>query len=297
MRTTLDAARSIKRHIALGLGNEWEVRLNSEEGAYKRPFCRIDLPGATNFAQSGAQYTDINLTAALVLYPAESTTATEALFKAMEVEDRLYEITQKGLGYLSPVGTVTATKQTTGSLVGDFRYVVCAKNRYGKTTASPSVAVTSVNGRVKLTWTTYPEATSYQVFRGTPSTAVGREEFLFETDDEQTLDGLIYDDGSVSPTPDTRPPYTNTAKVSGPMRIPLYDYSAVSASQGASDVARNRNDYLRITEPPAVSRLSDDQDDLMWVVAATIRMSWRRSSGVVSDLPLIRSINTSEDVA
>ena len=296
MRTTLDAARSIKRYFALGLGDDWEVRLNVEEGAYRRPFCRIDLPGTTTLTPA-ALMTDVEMTAAMVLYPEESTTASEALFKAMEVEEQVFQITNLGVAKLPPVGTVSAIKQATGTLSGDYRYVVCAKNRYGKTTASAPVEVTGVNGRVKLTWDTYPEATSYQVFRGTPSTTAGRELFLLETDDEQTLDGVVFDDGSVDPTPNTRPPYTNSARLGGPMRIPLYDYDGVTANRGASDTGRKRGDYLRIIEPPSISRLSDDQDDLMWVVAANIRLSWRRPYAVPSDSPIVRSIITSEDVA
>lgn len=297
MRTTLDAARSIKRYIALGLGEEWEVRLNVEEGAYKRPFCRVDLVGSTTFAQSGTQYADLDLTAALILYPSESSTANEALFKAMAAEEKLFQITNFGEAYLPAPANLEATKQQTGSLEGDFRYRVCAKNRYGKTLASAPLIVSGVNGRVKLKWVGYPEATSYQVFRADPSVQDGREPFLMETDDEQTIDCTIYDDGSIEPTPGTRPQRINTAKISAPMRIPLYDYYGLDANTGASDLRRQRNDYLRIVEPPSVSRMVDEHDDLMWAVAANIRMSWRRSTAVTSDLPIIRSINTSEDVA
>lgn len=297
MRGTLDAARSLKRYMALGLGDEWEVRLNSEEGAFKRPFCRIDLVGGTSLAPAGEATTDVQMAAAMVLYPQESSTATQALFRAMDVEETLYVIFNRGATTLSAPGTITATKQATGSLEGDYRYVVCAKNRYGKTTASQPVTVEGVSGRVKLSWRTFPEATSYQVFRGTPQTAAGKERFLLETDDEQTEDGIVFDDGSATPVPNTRPPYANTARLGAPMRVPLYDYDGVSISRGASDRLRPRGDFMRITEPPSVSRLSDDKDDLMWVVTANIRLSWRRSNVVTSALPIIRSVNISEDVA
>lgn len=297
MRGTVDAARSLKRYMALGLGDEWEVRLNSEEGAFKRPFCRIDLPGSTSLALAGQSTTDVEMAAAMVLYPKESTTASQALFRAMDVEETLYVIFNQGVATLPPVGTVTATKQATGTLTGDYRYVVCAKNRYGKTTASAPVDVTGVSGRVKLTWSVYPEATSYQVFRATPDVPAGKERFLLETDDEQTEDGIVYDDGSLTPVPNTRPPYVNTARLGAPLRVPLYDYDGVSVNSGASDLLRPRGDFMRITEPPSLSRLSDDKDDLMWVVAANIRLSWRRSNVVTSALPIIRSVNISEDVA
>lgn len=297
MRTSLDAARSLKRYVALGLGDEWEVRLNVEEGAFKRPFCRIDLVGSSTFAQSGSYYADIDLTAALILYPSESSTANEALFKAMNAEELLFQITNHGEAYLPAPSNFGAVKQATGSLTGNYRYVICAKTRYGKTTASAPQSVTGVNGRVKLTWTGFPEAVSYQIFRGDSSLAAGREQFLFETDDEQTEDCTIYDDGSVAPTANTRPPYVNTARIAAPMRIPLYDYAGLPDNVATNDVRRQRNDYLRIVEPPSVSRMVDEHDDLMWAVAANIRMSWRRSTAVTSDLPIIRSVNTSEDVA
>ena len=294
MRTTIDASRSVKRYISLGLGQEWEVRLNAEEGAYRRPFCRIDLVGSTSFAQAGAFTTDLDLTAALILYPTETSSATEALMSAMAVEERIFEITNLGLAFLPAPQGLTAVKSSGGTLSGNYRYVVCAINRFGKTLASQAASVSGVSGKVTLAWTAIPEATAYQVFRG----VAGSERYLAATTVTNGVPAASYiDTGAVTPNPLTILPTTNTAKISHPMRVPLYDYDGVGINAPALEADRERGDYLRITEPPSVSRMVDEHDDLMWAVAANIRLSWRRSSVVPSVQPLIQSFDTSEDVA
>lgn len=290
MRTTLDAARSIKRYLALGLGPEWEVRLNAEEGAYQRPFCRIDLVGSTTFQNAGpnGSPSELDLTVALILYPEASESPDESLLKAIECEELIFQMTNVGVAYLSAPTSLTAVKSSGGTLTGSHRYVVCAVNRYGKTLPSGAASVTGVNGKVTLTWEAIPDAVVYQVFRGT----AGSERFL-----ASTATASYVDNGSVSVTADTTLPTENTAKISGPMRIPLYDYSGVGIAEGVTDAARPEGSFMRITEPPSVSRMVDQYDENSWAVAANIRLSWRRSGVVPSDAPLITSFTTSEEAA
>ena len=283
--TVYDAARSFKRYIAAGLGPEWEVRLTAEEGVFHRPFCRIEFVGAASSKAHGQFVSELNLTAALIMYPKESATADEALYSAMKLEEQMFEITTVGKAYLPPVGHLAAVKSSGGSLSGSYRYSVVAVNRYGKTTAS-SVSVTGVNGKVTLTWTAMPEAIAYQVFRG----AAGHELFLATTNDP-----TFVDDGTVALTPDTMLPATNTAKISWPHRVPLYDYEGVGALEAVTDAQRARGEFMRITEDPTTTRMVDKDDDLLWAVAANIRLSWVRSSAVPSTAPLISSFTTSEE--
>lgn len=289
MVTTTDATRSLKRYVANALGPEWEVRLNSEEGAFRRPFCRVDVAGGATFGggMSSSLAQEVSMSFALILYPKESSTPDEALMKAMACEEQVWQMLNVGTGYLSAPMNLTATKQSGGSLSGSQRYSVVAVNRYGKTNAS-AVSVSSVNGKVVLAWTAMPEATSYQVFRGPE----GSERWMADT-----LNATYTDDGTVTPVVTTQLPSANTARIGGPMRVPMYDYDNVSLTEGATDATRPTGAFMRIVDPPTVNRLVDTHDDLMWVVTANIRMSWSRSSVVPSDAPLVTSFTTSEDVA
>lgn len=288
-RDAIDATRSLKRYVAHGLGEDWEVRLNSEEGAFKRPFCRIDATDSTFGGDYSSEHTqDVSMSFALILYPKEARSPDDALMKVMAAEDRLWQMFAVGTATLAPPVDVQATVASGGSLTGTYRYRVVACNRYGKTDGSWPVTAEVTDGRVLVTWTGMPEAKKYQVFRGEP----GEELWLANT----TLPEYT-DTGEVEPMEKTEIPVVNTARLGGPMRVPLYDYAGLMMNEAASDNIRPRGAFMRISGQPSVSRLVDPHDDLMWVVTANIRLSWRRSGVVPSEAPLIQSFYTSEDVA
>lgn len=87
MRNNIDALRSLKKYTALALGSEWEIRLPEEEGAFKRPFCRVGVstPGADTAI--GARMVEKKQTFNLMAYPAEQSTPLQSLLEAERVRD------------------------------------------------------------------------------------------------------------------------------------------------------------------------------------------------------------------
>lgn len=86
---------------------------------------------------------------------------------------------------------------------------------------------------------------------------------------------------------DSNRPYTN--------RVPLYDYTGVpltGASAAVDETARSPNDFLRVVSPPNVVPMPDPASELLWAIAANIRMSWLRSAAVPSTASTTTSVTS-----
>lgn len=90
MRTPADALRSFKRHVALTLGPEWEVRLSSEEGAFNRPFARVGHVGNYTIRNAGAYQQQWRAQFQVVAHPVEKETPDDAKLEAERVRHLLY---------------------------------------------------------------------------------------------------------------------------------------------------------------------------------------------------------------
>lgn len=84
---------------------------------------------------------------------------------------------------------------------------------------------------------------------------------------------------------DPHRPYTH--------RVPLYDYTGVPVSGPTAMVTesnRDPRDFMRVEGLPDVSPFADPADELLFSVAANIRMSWLRSAAVPSNAPATVSV-------
>jgi hypothetical protein len=84
-----------------------------------------------------------------------------------------------------------------------------------------------------------------------------------------------------------------------PYRVPLYDYDGVPVSGPgafADESARHYADYLKVEGPPEVTPVQNPDDELLWSVAANIRMSWLRPSLRPTDAPLVADVPSSGDI-
>lgn len=89
MRTASDAIRSLKKYTSLALGDEWEVRMTDEEGAFKRPFARVSPAAPARHQMHGARHRKITQRAVVVAYPEEKSTADLAIMEATRVTELL----------------------------------------------------------------------------------------------------------------------------------------------------------------------------------------------------------------
>lgn len=97
MRRSVDALRSLKRYVALGLGDDWEVRLAVEQGTFSRPAAQV--LAATPQQISGPKYVmDIVQTFAIHAFPEPGNSVEESLFIAAEAEDSLLTALRIGVG-------------------------------------------------------------------------------------------------------------------------------------------------------------------------------------------------------
>lgn len=87
-RTPLDALRSVKRYVAVGLGDAYEVRLTDEEGAFRRPYALVAAVGATMYS-GPAKLRDAMQSYAVALYPLPGVLMDDSLINAMEDKELL----------------------------------------------------------------------------------------------------------------------------------------------------------------------------------------------------------------
>lgn len=96
MRTSIDALRSVKRYLAIALGDDWEVRLDREEGAITLPFASVAFSGQT-LVSGPAHETLLTQPMSLYLTPVPGKDGIEAQMLAAEIEDILYEAFRVGV--------------------------------------------------------------------------------------------------------------------------------------------------------------------------------------------------------
>lgn len=89
MRTPTDALRSLKKYVAASLGAEWEVRLEDEDGAFDRPFARVNPTDRATITMQGAYVRDYAQPFAVVCYTEPKLTPAEAGLEAGRVEELL----------------------------------------------------------------------------------------------------------------------------------------------------------------------------------------------------------------
>jgi len=98
MRTSFDVLRSLKRYVAIALGEEWEVRLQAEEGTFSRPAAIItDAPGGQTI-DGPRRAMDIVQTFSINAFPVPGPSVMESLEAAAEVEETLVHAFRVGVG-------------------------------------------------------------------------------------------------------------------------------------------------------------------------------------------------------
>lgn len=98
-RTGVDALRSLKRYVAVALGDAWEVRLAREEGAFDRPFCRVWQVAGTTYPLTGGKWlADIVSPFVIAAYPVAGATPDDAFLGAQAVEEQLFHTFRAGVG-------------------------------------------------------------------------------------------------------------------------------------------------------------------------------------------------------
>jgi hypothetical protein len=75
-----------------------------------------------------------------------------------------------------------------------------------------------------------------------------------------------------------------------PLRVPLWDYDGVAVDDPVDENSRNPHDFMRITNDPSVDVVADPNDDLRYVVAATVTMSWATSAAVLSEAMTVQHV-------
>lgn len=90
--------RSLKRYVAEALGNDFEVRLNREEGAFKRPFARVVAAGSPTMMADSQFLGTLTQPYAIYAYPAVGQAPDAAEQGAQDVEELLLDAFMVGVG-------------------------------------------------------------------------------------------------------------------------------------------------------------------------------------------------------
>lgn len=98
MKTSFDVLRSLKRYVAIALGEDWEVRLQVEEGTFIRPAAIItDTPGGQSI-DGPRRAMDIVQTFSINAFALPGATVMDSLAAASEVEETLVHAFRVGVG-------------------------------------------------------------------------------------------------------------------------------------------------------------------------------------------------------
>lgn len=89
MRTPTDVLRSLKRYVAIALPEEWEVRIDSEEGTFKRPSAVISAPQGAQMT-GPARVTDYIQSFQIMCHPELGEKPMESLLNATNAEEDLF---------------------------------------------------------------------------------------------------------------------------------------------------------------------------------------------------------------
>lgn len=160
MRTEVDILRSLKKYVALALGNDWEVRLTAEEGAFRRPFCRVAQATPAMTRVEGARMVRSQQTFTLYAYPIEKGTPDEARLEASRIEGVLlnafagqgahtpsyYTPSYRGHGMRIPIYNYDGIDLKTAATEGDRQY-----NDFARVSDPPSVGA-QVDPEDELMW-------------------------------------------------------------------------------------------------------------------------------------------------
>lgn len=101
MRTENDAIRSVKKYLAEALGQEWEVRLWTDEGSFAPPIARIATTTAASY-DSRRVFTDIVQALQIHCYLAPARSTSAALIAARSVAQQLVTAIELGVGLAWP---------------------------------------------------------------------------------------------------------------------------------------------------------------------------------------------------
>jgi hypothetical protein len=99
MRTPVDALRSVKKHVALVLGDDWEVRLWSDDVKSSFPMARVAVTGPVAY-NGHPIYPDATMPLSVYCYDEPLDNVQEGITRAMMVEDALFRAFRgyEGLG-------------------------------------------------------------------------------------------------------------------------------------------------------------------------------------------------------
>lgn len=96
MRTHEDALRSVKRYLALVLGDTWEVRMWADEGSYAAPLAKVAESGPALFT-SHRVYTDVVQPVQVHFFLPVAATVSEAMFAARKLRQQITEAIEIGI--------------------------------------------------------------------------------------------------------------------------------------------------------------------------------------------------------
>lgn len=97
-RSHIDALRSVKRYVALALGDDWEIRLSREEGAFARPFARVWQVAGTTYPLTGGRWlADMTQPFVVAAYPPPGRDPDQAMLFAQRTENALYRAFRVGV--------------------------------------------------------------------------------------------------------------------------------------------------------------------------------------------------------
>ena len=277
MRTSLDALRSLKKYMALALGNTWEVRLSMDEGTFSRPQALLTAAGSPVNSQGTSHTVDVQAPFVAYLYPVAGASADESLFNAAAAEELLYAAFHVGSGAFGKPLRIPlydyANKDVDDAANDSTRQLVSL-------TGSPT------GGTFRLTLGT--ETTAAIAYNASPAVVAERlanlnsltaaDVTVTSAANQWTVTFSPYK-GSVAAMT-TIPALTGGTSPSASVSV-LYQPNRGANNSGSGTVSPH-GDYLRIQPAPTIQRVQDPEDETLYTVVCEIRLSWRRSGALLS---------------
>lgn len=291
-RTSVDALRSLKRYVALALGDEWEVRTSLQEGSFERPSALVkSATGAADTSMHGQGVIEMVEPFVIYLYPEVGDSVDASLVLAGRAQQLLQD------AFLFGVDRGRALR------VPFYDYDDVAVNAGASDRLVVAVEITATGGTWKFSVgseQTGPLAASASAaaieaaVRALPSVAAA--EYPAAVADEAAGDASWVRGVTVTEADDGRMLLAFSSLLGGAL-VCSVDGTGLSggtvtatvadrprrgeASHGAGAPALH-GDYMRVSDPPSLRRVQDQDDDNLFTITCDIRLKWRRAGRVPS---------------
>lgn len=276
MRNPTDAFRSMKKYLALSLGDDWEVRLVDEEGTFKRPHARVGPGAPSRNRMENAWQRRTFQRFSIVAYPKPKTDPSASRLEAMRVEELL-------LHAFAGAGAHTRSYRGSTGRGHPMRIPLWDYDDVALNQATPkaSATINPTGANNSVVYTAKTEGNDITIRYRDPN--ANSQALSVDVNSTQIIVNLATGvGGAITSTADQvkaaiaasdADDLVSSADAAGNDGTGVV--TAIAATRLTGD--RLYNDFMVTTDEPVVGSLVDEADETLYTVTVDLTVSWTRS--------------------